>query len=289
MIMVDHQIKKAIKDRSIEMENYSEESIQPASYDLRIGPKIYTPSSPNPNKLIDLSSNGGVFSLPPYGNVIVMTYETLKLSNEIIGRIGLKSGFARKGLFASAGPQVDPGYHGKLFISLLNLVPRSQVLAYKDTFLTIEFHTLDETPEKSYTGQYQNLEDISTEILDDMMRFEGLNLSQVQTQFSELKEHVKEWSTLASRFDEFLTVMKKLTHNNSEKVSIQHEEIIETRKLSLEDAKAEIIHLFKSKPQMYCSDIAEELNLDYSLVVRASDELLKENIIEETEEKDEQE
>lgn len=289
MIMVDYQIREAITSGDMIIENFSEDYIQPASYDLRIGPLVYSPSSESPNKPIDLSSNGGIFCLPPYGNAIIMTYETLQLPLNVIGRFGLKSGFARKGLIASTGPQVDPGFKGKLIISLLNLVPRSQILSFKETFLTIEFHKLENTPQKSYSGPYQNLEDISPDILDDMMRLEGLNLSQVQSQFSELTKHVKQWSEFASRFDEFISVIteqtmafKEFTQSLSQVISVKQEKIIEVRELSIEDAKTEIFNLFKKNPKMYYSDIVEELNIDYNIVVQACDELLKKDMIEET-------
>lgn len=297
MVMVDHQIKKAINSGHLKITNFSEESVQPASYDLRIGSYVYSPSSENPDKPINLSSNGGIYRLPPYGTAVVMTHETLELPNDIIGRFGLKSGFARKGLIASTGPQVDPGYKGKLIVSLMNLVPRSQIISFLETFLTIEFNTLEISPTKCYSGPYQSLEDISPDILDDMMRLEGLNLSQLQSQFTKLAQHVKEWSEFSKRFDEFINVMteqtsafREFTQNISKKIDIrQEEEILETKELSLKDAKAEIINLFKYNPQMYYSDIADELNVDYSLVVRACDELLKEDMIEGIEEKGEQE
>jgi len=290
MILVDNQIREGVETGKIGIENFSYESLQPASYDLRIGPLIYTPLSETPDKPIDLSTNGGFFRLPPYGNVILMTYETLILPKNMIGRFGLKSGFARRGLFASTGPQVDPGYKGKLFISLLNLVPRSHILNYKETFLTIEFHTLEKEPDKSYEGPYQSMEDINSEILEDLVRLEGLNLAQVQSQFSELTQHIEQWSVLASRFDDFLTEMKSHTKalvdltnrlGSSAQSAGQPKEPVYAREISLEDAVQEISELFKKNPEMYYSDIAEELCLDYGIVMEACQQLQKKGIIEE--------
>lgn len=290
MILVDHQIHKRVKSGEIGIKNFSPDCVQPASYDLRIGKHIYSPLAEKADKPIDLTKNGGVYRLPPYGNVILMTYETLKLSSNMIGRFGLKSGFARRGLLASTGPQVDPGFKGKLIVSLLNLVPRSHILKYKETFLTIEFHTLDKIPSKTYDGPYQNREDIGPEILEDLIRLEGLNLTQLQSQFSELAQHVKQWSDLASRFDEFLKNMNShtkaidtLTRQLASTVqsSKSLEKSVYARKITLTQAIKEISELFKKEALLYYSDIAEKLSLDYEIVVKACEQLQKKGIIEE--------
>ena len=119
----------------------------------------------------------------------------------MVGRIGLKSGFARRGLVASTGPQIDPGFKGKLFVSVFNLTAASHVLTFLESFLTIEFYTLDEKPDKAYEGSYQGQYNITPEVADALARLEGLSLSQMQSQFTELAQHVKEWSAFAPRVD----------------------------------------------------------------------------------------
>ncbi len=127
MALVDFEIEEAVSKGDLGIENYDPDCVQPATYDLRIGPLIYSGSEERPDKPIDLSKNGGAYRIPPYGQVLLMTYETLKLPNKIFGRFGLTSSFTRKNLHASMGPQVDPGYQGKLFVTLLNLTPKSRI------------------------------------------------------------------------------------------------------------------------------------------------------------------
>jgi dCTP deaminase len=288
MVLVDHQIREQVKKGHLGIDNFDDNCVQPASYDLRIGPLLYSPASPTPDKPIDLSVNGGAHRIPPYGSVILMTLETLQMPNNIVGRIGLKSGFARRGLFASAGPQVDPGFHGKLFISILNLMPASQVVAYKDTFLSIEFQKLDQPPDKTYDGPYQHKLDIGPEILEDLTRLEGLNLSQMQNQFMDLSRHVQEWSGLANRFEEFLKEMGRQTNAIIE-LGKQMTEVVKgtqisqeiaTRQIDPKQAKAEILELFKKRKKLFYSDISDELNLDYATIIQACAELQKEGRIE---------
>src|SRR6266511_1819077 len=91
MILVDRQIREAVNNGHIGIENFDERFVQPASYDLRIGPLIYSPSSPHPDVPIDLSHNGGAHRIPPYGTVLLETYEILRLPTDTIGRFGLQS------------------------------------------------------------------------------------------------------------------------------------------------------------------------------------------------------
>lgn len=146
MILVDRQIKDIVAKDGV-VSPFDAACVQPASYDLRIGQHVYAP--PTPDHPTDLSENGGVFRLPPYGAAVLTTYEDLKMPADMVGRFGLKSGFARKGIVASTGPQIDPGFEGKLFISIFNVAAISHVLEYRDTFLTVEFHKLEERPASS--------------------------------------------------------------------------------------------------------------------------------------------
>jgi dCTP deaminase len=280
MILVDHQIRDRVADHSLQITNFDDASVQPASYDLRIGPNIYAP--PSPEQPYDLSKNGGAYRLPPYGTAVLETLENLHMPNNVIGRIGLKSGFARRGMIASVGPQIDPGFEGKLFISLFNVTAVSHVLQYKDTFLSIEFHTLDETPSATYAGPYQGKYSLGAEVLDAMVRLEGLTLSQMQLQFTELAEHVKAWSALAARFDEFLTEMK----NNTEAVRQLAQSppggstFVEARTLSPEEAVDEVLRLFRERKQLLYGDIIDALHIDLSTAIAAVEELEKRGIVE---------
>ncbi len=288
MILVDHQIREAVATKLIRIENFDDKLVQPASYDLRIGPLVYSGSELNPDHPVDLSKNGGDYRIPPYGNVVLMTYEILRFPANIVGRFGLKSGFTRKGFHASTGPQVDPGFEGKLFVTLFNLTPASHIISYKDTFLSIEFHKLDATPEQTYQGPYQGRINIGREILQDLVRFEGLNLSQMQNQFTELGHHIREWSGLAARFDEFLRGMERhtaATERLFELVSRQQIERdapapLKARKVNAKKAMKEILGLFKKEKRLYYSDIAEKLRLDFATVIEACEELVRQGLIE---------
>ncbi|MCH8342685.1 MAG: hypothetical protein IH983_01715 [Planctomycetes bacterium] len=295
ILLVDHQIQAANKQKRFGT-NFDESGVQPASYDLRIGRYLWSPASEMPEKPIDLELNGGAHRIPPYGVVIVQTHETFTMPDNYVGRLGLKSGLARRAIIASLGPQVDPGFRGKLFVTLMNQKPLSHVVKYKDTFLTVEFTELDDKPKKPYQGPYQDLDDsIGPEILEDLVHMEGLNLSQIQHQFTELREHVEKWSNLATRFDEFLQEMtlerkamnrqtaaiQELVLGFSERITSDGAEEVEIRKISHEQAVKEILQLFQKQQQknVYYSDIVEALCLDLATVMAACKELEDKGLI----------
>ncbi len=214
-----------------------------------------------------------------------------------VGRLGLKSGFGRRSLSASIGPQVDPGFEGKLFVSLTNQTPGAQIIKHRDTFLTVEFNQLEEVPDSVYEGPYQALRTIGPDILEDLVRMEGLNLSQIQSQFTELRDHVKRWSDLASRFDDFLKEMRlerettnrhtsaieDLAKNLSNRIqtSDRADEAPEPRQISDEEAIREISKIFEARRRqdIYYSDLMDELQLDLATVMKACEELEKRGFI----------
>jgi dCTP deaminase len=297
MILVDRQIRQAV-ERGHLITDFDPASLQPASYDLRIGPLVYEPAKAD--HAYDMSANGGAYRLPPYGSVLLETLENLKLPEKMLGRIALKSGFGRLGLIASTGPQIDPGFEGKLFVTLFNMTAGSRVLTYRDTFLTIEFHSLDEKPDETYRGPYQGKYSIGPEVLDALVRLEGLTLSQMQSQFSELALHIREWSAFATRVDDFLAGMKAQSQAFEAGMTAQAEAIkdltrqlerggdgkepsgADFRTVTPEQARDEILALFRERrKRLYYSDISEALNIDLDTVVTATEELRRRGVIEE--------
>ncbi len=111
----------------------------------------------------------------------------------------------------------------------------------------------------------------------------------MQTQFGELSQHVKEWSGIAYKFEDFLKQMSMQTNAMMEIVKQMGERTVaegqqpmprEVRCVDIKTARTEILALFHRKPKLFYSDIAEELHLDYETVIKACKQLQKEGRIE---------
>lgn len=94
MILNDRQIVEAYKRGDIVIEPFSEEQVQAATYDLRVGEQAATTSS---KKVVNVRDAGYVL-LNPGDFAVVTVLEIIRLGPQYTARFGLRSKFARKGL-----------------------------------------------------------------------------------------------------------------------------------------------------------------------------------------------
>lgn len=123
-------------------------------------------------------------------------------------------------------------------------------------------------------------------------------ISQMQTQFTELREHVQKWSDLATRFDEFLKEMRLereamnrhsaavegLAKSLAERTSGDRDDgdwEDEPREIDFEQAVDEVLQLFQQRRRqdVYYSDVMEALRLDLATVMKACEELEQRGLI----------
>ena len=156
MLMSDKDIQEAMSSGELIIGNFSQKSLQPASYDMRVGEEAF---SSHEKVGIDVKSIHSLV-VKPGDFILIRTYESVKLSPKIAGRIGLRSFHARKGLVLLAGPQIDPGFEGVLVVGLHNLDANELKLSYKETFCTVEFYRLSEPVQQPYKGEYQHQSEI---------------------------------------------------------------------------------------------------------------------------------
>lgn len=186
MILTDHQIVAAYKQGDIVIEPFDERQVQGATYDLRIGEQGATTTS---KKVVHIKE-AGFITIQPGDFAVITVDEILRLGPQYVGRFGLRSKFARKGLIATTGPQVDPGYHGRLIIGMTNLSPKPVTLSYGDDLLSIEFHKLSEASTKPYSGPYQDRLTLGPEEIEAITENEGMALSEVLTTLRSLSQNV---------------------------------------------------------------------------------------------------
>src|SRR2546428_11334436 len=112
-ILVDHQILRAIDSKLIRINPFERKCLEPATYDMRLGEIAAVSTATTP---INLREHG-LLNIEPGAMAIVQTLEIVQLATNVAGRIGPKTDLLRRGVFASAGPQIDPGYHGSLIVN----------------------------------------------------------------------------------------------------------------------------------------------------------------------------
>ncbi len=174
-MLSDKDIKKALKDKWIEISPLNKAFIQPSSVDLRVGTEFRVfenhkyshidPKSPQEDlTTVVEASKDEPFVLHPGEFVLGTTYEKVALSNKIVARLEGKSSLGRIGLLIhSTAGFVDPGFSGYLTLELSN-VANLPIKIYPEMKIgQISFYYLNSPSEaeygdKSYGSKYQGQE-----------------------------------------------------------------------------------------------------------------------------------
>jgi dCTP deaminase len=188
MPISDVQIEEALQKQEIAITVFDPDMLQPASYDLKAG-KFAATVPTNGDPRINLEKEG-MLLIPPYAPAVIFTMEELKLSKSYVGRFGLKSKLARRGVTASVGLQIDPGFHGPLSVTLFNHTPTPVTLNYGEDFLSMELEKLSVPASRGYTGEYQDRKNFTSRELDPVIGFKGHALTDVVKGFADVKDAV---------------------------------------------------------------------------------------------------
>lgn len=204
-ILVDHQIRWARAHKLLDIDPFDDKFLEPATYDLRVGDRAAVTTASRP---IDLRETE-MLTLEPGAMAILQSLEVLSLSKHIVGRIGPKSSLLRRGVMAATGPQVDPGFHGRLIVNLINLSPRTFVLRHQAPFLSIEFHYLSEAPDHAYSGEYQDRTGLTSEELEILFAYQGPTLAEIHRGFAEIRDNLRDIAGIRGEFPRIEAEMRK--------------------------------------------------------------------------------
>ena len=133
MILSDRDIKICVMSGRVEIDPYSEDQIQPASYDIRLDNRFlvfrnykYTcidPKAPQQDLTeMVIVEDDEPFIVHPGEFILGNTVERIKLGDDLVARLEGKSSLGRLGLIvhATAG-YVDPGFDGNITLELSNV------------------------------------------------------------------------------------------------------------------------------------------------------------------------
>lgn len=148
---------KTIKDLNLIKENFEEENLQPASYDLTL-------DLDNQSGVSKSEQDGLICPINPNEDVLLTTKEVVELPKNIAGKLKDKSSFLRAGLRIGQG-FVDPGFKGTLTIPMINLKDHPIWLKNHMTFCQIIFEEVQDSVENAYDGHYQNQRGVTESVL----------------------------------------------------------------------------------------------------------------------------
>lgn len=154
-VLPDHEILERLRSGRLKITEYSDRSLTPNGYDLRIA-EVAVPS-------LDLKTNEGVARVPPGAMFFVSTVERVELPPDLAGQLWLRTSWMRKGVLAGLG-KVDAGFEGTLTFMAVNLSQTELAVPVGERFVQLVFETLHSSASLTYeqrSGNYQNQEGIT--------------------------------------------------------------------------------------------------------------------------------
>jgi len=168
MILSDRSIKEKIKSGEIYIKPFSDEFVQPASYDLHLDGEILT-FDPKVNKVIDVKKpiadlmvkveidDKEGYTLMPGQFILSNVQEVTGVDSKHVARLEGKSSLARMGLIihATAG-FLDPGNKLRLTLEMVNLSPLPIRIYAGMKIAQLAFEELDSKCERPYGSKGLN-------------------------------------------------------------------------------------------------------------------------------------
>jgi dCTP deaminase len=137
MILSGTEIRRRLGENSLNgdlfIRPYSEDCLQPASYDLRAGADT---------------------ALKPGACTLVPTLEWVELPKDLAGTLRCRSTFGRRGILLGGG-FVDPGFRGQLTLCLANLGTADIDVSCNDRVVQMVLHEV-RGADQVYGGRYQD-------------------------------------------------------------------------------------------------------------------------------------
>ncbi|WP_078410938.1 dCTP deaminase [Priestia abyssalis] len=128
MILSGKTILTKIQNNELVINFLTEEQIQPASVDLRLGNHFLLIdehandhlSLETPAKYREIIAENDKIVIPPHSFLLATTQETVELPNDLTAFVEGRSSIGRLGLFVQNAGWVDPGFKGQITLELFN-------------------------------------------------------------------------------------------------------------------------------------------------------------------------
>ncbi|MGI6471497.1 MAG: dCTP deaminase [Candidatus Methanomethylophilaceae archaeon] len=158
-ILSDMDIAHGMSTGYLGINNYSEKSLTPNGYDLRIAEISVRGDS-------ELKTEGTV-TVPPRTMFYVSTVERVRLPCDLCAQLWLRTTWIRKGIIGAFG-KIDAGFEGTLTLGAYNATDEPIELPIGERFCQMVFETLTSVSGKNYaarSGNYQGQTGVTLEPL----------------------------------------------------------------------------------------------------------------------------
>ena len=161
MILSDKTLKTLIDSGELGVTPLTDESIQPASIDCRLGDHFLVVED-RQMQTIDLNSeiiyrelDGPTITIPPHSFLLATTMEYVRLPENLTAFVEGRSSIGRIGLFIQNAGWVDPGFEGQITLELYNANSLPIRLEAGRRICQLVFCRMDQAALTPYKGKYQ--------------------------------------------------------------------------------------------------------------------------------------
>lgn len=132
-------------------DGFEPRSVKQACYELRAGNIFYETADRRENKRLEVGSSG--YILRPHTYVTVIVQERIELPANVLARILTKGQLFSIGILPVC-TYADPGFQGRLGITLCNASHRYIVIKPGQPIAKVEFSLLTQSVDRPYAGQH---------------------------------------------------------------------------------------------------------------------------------------
>ncbi len=161
MILSDGTIRRMLQEGNLEISPITEEQIQPASVDVRLG-NTFSVVEDTSTGIITLENEikyktieTDTYLLLPGQFVLATTMEYFALPDNLTAFVEGRSSLGRMGLFIQNAGWVDPGFKGEITLELFNANRCAIELKAGRRVGQLVFAEMDAAAQKPYNGKYQ--------------------------------------------------------------------------------------------------------------------------------------
>ncbi len=158
--IVDHQIRRMSREAGL-IEPFDPELVNPASYDVTLGPTLLVENDHGNFTKIDITEQ--TFWMPPGAFVLACTQQFVRIPSNLESVFLLKSSRGREGYGHQLATYIDPGFNGRVTLELHNSRRFKELpLSLGMKIGQLRFARVDSIPMRTYaaTGRYQNAQDV---------------------------------------------------------------------------------------------------------------------------------
>ena len=161
MILSDKTITKMLGEQTLKIDPMTQEQIQPASFDIRLG-NTFSVVEDTPSGIITLGEaikyrtiTADTYLILPGQFVLATTMEYFELPDDLTAFVEGRSSLGRMGLFIQNAGWVDPGFKGEITLELYNANRCAIELRAGRRVGQLVFAKMDSPALNPYNGKYQ--------------------------------------------------------------------------------------------------------------------------------------